>query len=97
MPVSLANESRVVPPLDGAPGELVAAVAKPHPVAGALQLVRVLRLPQLETRRVHGEDVSQGVAELVHLGSVPPAPYEKEDATGEGKRAPPVASYLDWG
>jgi hypothetical protein len=73
VPVSLTDQSGVVPSFNRAPGKFVAAVAKPHPVSGTLKLVRVLRLAQLETRRVHGVDVAEGIAELVHLRTIPAA------------------------
>ena len=76
VPVGLADESGLVPSFDRRPRELVAGLLEPDPVPRALHLVGVDPLAQFEPRRVHGVDVLQRVAELVHLGPVPDAPAE---------------------
>lgn len=94
MPVSLALQPGVVPPLDGTPRELVAALREPLPVSRAPDLVGVDSLTQLEAGRIHGMDVFQGVAELIHLRPVPdqgwPAasPPPAGSAEGIGRPAP---------
>ena len=68
MSVGLAEESCVVPPLDGTPCELVAALGEALPVSGTLDLVGVDSLAQLKPGRVHGVNGFYRIAELIDLG-----------------------------
>ena len=67
MSVGLADQPCVVPALDRAPGELVAAVPVSDPVSGAPELFGVGALAELEPGRVDRVDVAERVPELVDL------------------------------
>ncbi len=69
VPVSLTDQPGVVPSLDRTPSELETTRPVSNPVPGTLQLLVVRALAKLEPGRVHGVNVTQGIAEFVDLGS----------------------------